>query len=125
MPSEDVNRVLASTEDLDEAARVLIQEANNAGGRDNITVVLFRLEEVGTDAASDQPTMIGEAAPDGIDSKKSSSGSIRCSSSNVAVPTIRSPSTATSTSVRWARARTSRSRLRYPSQLSSPGLANS
>jgi PPM family protein phosphatase len=48
---QDVARVLGSTEDLDEAGRALIQEANDAGGRDNITVVLFRLEEVGTGPA--------------------------------------------------------------------------
>jgi PPM family protein phosphatase len=48
---QDVARVLASTEDLDEAGRALVQEANDAGGRDNITVVLFRLEEVGTGPA--------------------------------------------------------------------------
>jgi protein phosphatase len=59
---QDVARVLASTEDLDEAARALIQAANDAGGRDNITVVLFRLEEVGASpdgaGAVDQPTTI-------------------------------------------------------------------
>ena len=48
---QDVARVLGSTHDLDEAARALIQEANDAGGRDNITVVLFRLEEVGAESA--------------------------------------------------------------------------
>ena len=61
---QDVARVLGSSEDLDEVARSLIQAANEAGGRDNITVVLFRLEEVGTlaDAAAgtDQPTTIEE-----------------------------------------------------------------
>ena len=47
MISEEVMRtVLASEGSLDEAARKLIAQANEAGGRDNITVVLFRLEEV-------------------------------------------------------------------------------
>ena len=65
MVSEDrVAEVLGSSQTLDEAGDRLIRDANEAGGRDNITVVLFRLEEVGSDAGSDQPTMIGEAAPD-------------------------------------------------------------
>jgi len=39
--------VLRGAHSLDEAARELIRAANAAGGADNITVVLFRLEEVG------------------------------------------------------------------------------
>jgi protein phosphatase len=51
---------------LDRAAQALIDEANEAGGRDNITVVLFRVEEVQgvtADGAGDQPTMVGLPAP--------------------------------------------------------------
>jgi protein phosphatase len=43
-----------------------VQAANDAGGRDNITVVLFRLEEVGAGAAGstdDEHTMAGATAP--------------------------------------------------------------
>jgi PPM family protein phosphatase len=47
--------VLAEESDLERAGDRLITEANEAGGRDNITVVLFRLEDV--EAAS------GEAPP--------------------------------------------------------------
>ena len=36
---------------LDEATEQLVREANEAGGRDNITVVAFRLEEAGEAAA--------------------------------------------------------------------------
>jgi protein phosphatase len=39
-------RVLEGMRDLDQAGRDLIAAANAAGGRDNITVILFRLEEV-------------------------------------------------------------------------------
>jgi serine/threonine protein phosphatase PrpC len=39
-------RVLESMRDLEQAGRDLIAAANAAGGRDNITVILFRLEEV-------------------------------------------------------------------------------
>ncbi|HEU4656752.1 MAG TPA: Stp1/IreP family PP2C-type Ser/Thr phosphatase [Capillimicrobium sp.] len=39
--------VLGRHEALSDAARALVGAANEAGGRDNITVVLFRVEEVG------------------------------------------------------------------------------
>ncbi|MGH2888011.1 MAG: Stp1/IreP family PP2C-type Ser/Thr phosphatase, partial [Solirubrobacteraceae bacterium] len=62
MISEDqVTAVLAAEPDLDRAARRLIDAANNSGGRDNITVVLFRLEDVGGDEASHQPTTVAAA----------------------------------------------------------------
>jgi serine/threonine protein phosphatase PrpC len=41
-----VRPVLERMTDLDHAGRELIAAANEAGGRDNITVILFRLEEV-------------------------------------------------------------------------------
>jgi protein phosphatase len=64
MVSEDrVAEILASSATLDEAGDRLIAEANEAGGRDNITVVLTRVEEVASDAAEDQPTTVGEPLP--------------------------------------------------------------
>jgi protein phosphatase len=61
---ERIAEVLAAAQTLDEAGQGLIDEANAAGGRDNITVVLTRVEEVeGTDGAVDQPTMIVQPAP--------------------------------------------------------------
>jgi protein phosphatase len=53
---------------LREAGHTLIDAANAAGGRDNITVVLFRIVEVGRDqAAPADPdtdhTMVGDGAP--------------------------------------------------------------
>jgi protein phosphatase len=58
MIDEDtIARVLRGTGTLADAGRQLIDEANKAGGRDNITVVLFRLEELDTRAGGgDQPT---------------------------------------------------------------------
>jgi serine/threonine protein phosphatase PrpC len=56
-----VAEILRTSAALDRAAQALIDEANRAGGRDNITVILFRLEEVGTGLEADQPTVV--AAP--------------------------------------------------------------
>jgi protein phosphatase len=49
---EKVESILNQADTLQQAAQTLIDKANEAGGRDNITVVLVRLEEVG----ADQPT---------------------------------------------------------------------
>ncbi len=58
-----LREILTGARDLPSAGRALIDAANAAGGRDNITVVLFRIEEVG-EAAAEQPTQIGlEAVP--------------------------------------------------------------
>ena len=50
IPEAHVAQVLAEAPSLASAGRMLIDAANDAGGRDNITVVLFRLEEVGAGA---------------------------------------------------------------------------
>jgi PPM family protein phosphatase len=43
----EVGELLAGTTSLSDAGRKLVDAANAAGGRDNITVILFRLEDVG------------------------------------------------------------------------------
>jgi PPM family protein phosphatase len=58
-----VTEILASHETLDLAADALIRQANEAGGRDNITVVLFRVEEVDSDGTAVDATMVGATAP--------------------------------------------------------------
>ena len=63
---ERVREILAAHSNLDAAGDALINEANEAGGRDNITVVLFRLEEVADgDGTADQETMVGLAGVPG------------------------------------------------------------
>jgi protein phosphatase len=58
-----IAETLASAETLDEAVRTLVETANEAGGRDNITVVAFRLEETDEVAvAEDGATLIGPSA---------------------------------------------------------------
>jgi len=42
---EEIAAILRATDSLDEAAESLVLAANQSGGRDNITVVLFSLEE--------------------------------------------------------------------------------
>jgi protein phosphatase len=46
VPEPEVADILTSAGSLPAAGRALVDAANAAGGRDNITVVLFRLEEV-------------------------------------------------------------------------------
>jgi PPM family protein phosphatase len=59
---ERIGQILVSAPGLDQAADALIGAANEAGGRDNITVVLVRLEDVGGDGALEQPTVAGMPA---------------------------------------------------------------
>ena len=59
---EEIAGVLASTQDIEAAGRALVDLANEAGGRDNITVVLFRLEGVGT-TPQEELEMTRVAAP--------------------------------------------------------------
>jgi protein phosphatase len=63
VPEAQVAAILRGAASLAEAGHALIDAANEAGGRDNITVVLFRLEEIGdVDHGLDQPTTAGRAA---------------------------------------------------------------
>ncbi len=58
---EQIAEILGAESSLDRAGDRLIDAANEAGGRDNITVVLFRLEQAGGATAGDEPTMVGVA----------------------------------------------------------------
>jgi PPM family protein phosphatase len=57
---ERIAEILSGEPSLDRAGEQLISAANEAGGRDNITVVLFRLEDAGGQAG-DHPTVVGVA----------------------------------------------------------------
>jgi serine/threonine protein phosphatase PrpC len=62
MLSEDqIAEALRKTPNLRRAVRNMVRAANEAGGRDNITVVAFRLEEAGV-GAEEGATLIGPAA---------------------------------------------------------------
>ncbi len=59
-PERSVGQIVDGAESLRDAGRALVEAANGAGGRDNITVVLFRVEEVDTAATKvSQETMVG------------------------------------------------------------------
>jgi len=61
LSDEQIANVLGSARSLQDAAGELIDAANEAGGRDNITVVLCRMEEVGADGSPEQATAVGLA----------------------------------------------------------------
>jgi protein phosphatase len=70
VPDDRVKQILAGTASLDQAGRDLINAANEAGGKDNITVILFRVEDVdgaeppgGSAETTQYETWEGEAAP--------------------------------------------------------------
>ena len=63
IPEAHVAQVLAEATSLAGAGRMLIDAANDAGGRDNITVVLFRLEEIGAAAPATQATAEHRSLP--------------------------------------------------------------
>jgi PPM family protein phosphatase len=64
VPEAQVTPILENAGSLEQAGRELIAAANEAGGRDNITVILFRLEEVdgGSDVAAETPDERGRTA---------------------------------------------------------------
>jgi serine/threonine protein phosphatase PrpC len=51
LDDERISRLLTRATSLQAAVRALVDEANRAGGRDNITVVAFRLEDTAAPAA--------------------------------------------------------------------------
>jgi serine/threonine protein phosphatase PrpC len=64
VPELRVAEIVRGAASLRDGGRALIDAANAAGGRDNITVVLFALEEIGgPDPALEQPTRVGVRAP--------------------------------------------------------------
>jgi protein phosphatase len=59
LAEKQISETLGSAPSLQEAAVRLIRGANEAGGRDNITVVLFRVEDVVGSAGGDEETIVG------------------------------------------------------------------
>jgi protein phosphatase len=60
---EQIAGILSRATSMQAAARKLVDEANRAGGRDNITVVAFRLEDAAAPApAAEGATLVGPSA---------------------------------------------------------------
>ncbi len=63
LDDEHIARLLGRAVTMQSAVRALVDEANRAGGRDNITVIVFRLEDADAPAANpDGATLIGSSA---------------------------------------------------------------
>lgn len=62
LKEERVRELLDEADTLEDAATRLVDAANEAGGRDNITVVTFRIEEGEPAEAVDDATLVGPAA---------------------------------------------------------------
>lgn len=63
LDDEQIGRILGRATSLQAAVRALVDEANRAGGRDNITVVAFRLEDAAAPAKmAEGATLIGPDA---------------------------------------------------------------
>jgi PPM family protein phosphatase len=60
VPDEQLAQILASSRSLDDAGRALIDAANAAGGRDNITAVLFRVAD--DEGAEPESDTLGDSA---------------------------------------------------------------
>ena len=68
VPEQQVGELVRSATSLGDAGRKLVDAANAAGGRDNITVVLFSLEDVGapaTSAPTSEHPVVADAVPAG------------------------------------------------------------
>ena len=65
LADEEIATIIAGDENLQMVGRRLIRAANDRGGRDNITVVLFRLESADAEAdGGEGETLIGPSAED-------------------------------------------------------------
>ena len=62
----EVAEILNERESLEDAAEKLIAAANENGGKDNITVVMFRLESDGDDDEEPEDTLGGQATKVGV-----------------------------------------------------------
>jgi PPM family protein phosphatase len=64
---EEVSSILRSAPSLEDGADALVRAANQSGGRDNITVVLFRLGESGESGAPrEDDTIAGQLSADDV-----------------------------------------------------------
>jgi serine/threonine protein phosphatase PrpC len=70
VPEAELKEILLAHPRLRDAGEALIAAANEAGGRDNITVLLLRLEEVQPPRAARSPIRATGDAPTGIPARR-------------------------------------------------------
>ena len=63
---EEVTSILRSADSLDDTAEALVRAANQSGGKDNITVVLFRLAADVAGETTDEDTIAGTLTADEV-----------------------------------------------------------
>jgi hypothetical protein len=66
LSEEEVGSILRSAGSLQDAANALVRAANQSGGRDNITVVLFRLGAEKEEPAAAEATIAGQLKADDL-----------------------------------------------------------
>lgn len=66
LPDREILATIVDTDDLDRAARALVAAANANGGEDNITVILFQVDDT-ADAVDETTPMPAVAAPEQAD----------------------------------------------------------
>jgi serine/threonine protein phosphatase PrpC len=71
-----VAAIIQGSDSLAAAGRTLIDAANDAGGRDNITVILFRLEDVGAAAEPQEATAEHAAAAPAVAAAATEAGAV-------------------------------------------------
>ena len=95
LDDEDVAAILAREDDLQTAARRLIRAANDRGGRDNITVVIFRLESADVSAGDEGETLVGpSAAAAGLSAEAVRAGAAATGGAAAATPETSAPAAA-------------------------------
>jgi PPM family protein phosphatase len=85
VPEPRLAELLLAHESLHDAGEALIAAANEAGGRDNITVLLLRVEEL--DASASPPTEESPAVRPASSPAAASSGTAQATRERVAAPT--------------------------------------
>jgi protein phosphatase len=99
VPDAKVAEIISGAPTLSDAARQLVDAANAAGGRDNIPVILFRVEDVqpAEGAVVSQDTMAGAAAPKTVGSATATETAPRASATPAVAPRAPRPPRAAAT----------------------------
>jgi serine/threonine protein phosphatase PrpC len=97
VPDPRVAEIIQAAPNLSQAAHALVHAANEAGGRDNITVILFRVEDItpGTGGVLSQHTVAGAAAPTATEVRRAAEADAATTGGATPAPAPTAPSAAT------------------------------